>query len=124
MSDSAAPAASPAILARHRANAKKSTGPRTAAAKARSRRNAVTHGLTAEQSLHGAAMRDVARRAAALVRTFTPENDFDDALVARMATAFQRLERVERLERDTLDSTMTFRPQSDGAKLANNNRCR
>ena len=39
---------SPARLAANRANARKSTGPKTAEGKARSRRNGVTHGLRCE----------------------------------------------------------------------------
>ena len=42
----AKPKSSPARLAANRANARKSTGPRTEAGKARSRANAVKHGLT------------------------------------------------------------------------------
>ncbi len=42
----AAPKSSPARIAANRANARKSTGPRTEAGKARSRANAVKHGLT------------------------------------------------------------------------------
>jgi hypothetical protein len=41
-------ACSPARLAANRANAARSTGPKTEAGKARSRANALTHGLTAE----------------------------------------------------------------------------
>lgn len=124
MSDADEPTVSPAVLARNRANGNKSTGPRAARGKARSRLNAITRGLRAEGPVDDAAVRDLERRAAALAEVLAPENAFEDALVARLATAFQRLERVEELERDAFDGTMSFRVQSDGAKLANNSRCR
>jgi hypothetical protein len=57
----------------NRANAKASTGPRTAAGKARASRNAITHGLAANGPIDEAEAADRDRRAAALA--FPPEAD-------------------------------------------------
>ncbi len=63
-------------------------------------------------------------RSAALADVFAPANDFEQALVERMAAAFQRLEKADQLEDQAFASTLTIRPQSDGSKLVNNTRCR
>ena len=59
------PKPSDAIAARNRANARHSTGPRTAAGKAAGSRNAVTHGLRSSHPLAvGAPAQAAARRVA------------------------------------------------------------
>lgn len=112
------------IAARNRANARKSTGPRTEAGKARAARNAITHGLTAQTPVDDEEALDLERRAAALAEILEPENGFEQALVDRMAAAFQRLEKADRLEGEAFASIVTIRPQSPGGQLANNSRCR
>ena len=65
-------------IAANRENAKKSTGPRTADGKRKSRRNAVRHGLTAEtviDVLEEAA--DYEALAAAINADFRPATNFD-----------------------------------------------
>ncbi len=111
-----------AIRERNRASAQKSTGPRTVAGKARSARNALTHGLTAESPRDEADVADRAQRAALLIETFQPADDFELALIHRMAAAFQRLERADHLESQALDSAFSLRPRTAGAVLANQTR--
>jgi hypothetical protein len=63
-------------IAANRRNAKKSSGPRSAAGKARSGRNALRHGLAIASRMIPAFQQDVM----ALARLLSPEgDDFDDA---------------------------------------------
>ena len=103
------------IRDRNRANARKSTGPRTAAGKTRAAMNALTHGLRAETPRDEADVEDRAARAALLARTLEPADDFEVALVHRMAAAFQRLEKADHLESQAFDSAVQLRPTTAGA---------
>ena len=94
--------------ARNRANARASTGPRTAAGKARASRNAITHGLAARGPVDEAEVADRDRRAAALALEIAPEGPVEAALVDRLAAAFQRLETADPLEARLFDGA--FRP--------------
>src|SRR5262249_61912360 len=81
-------------VAANRENAKKSTGPRTAAGKHKSRRNAVRHGLTAEtiiDVLEEAA--DYEALAAAISADFRPATNFEHYLIARLISVLWRLRR-------------------------------
>jgi hypothetical protein len=79
---------SPAKLAANRANAKKSTGPRSAAGKRRSSQNARRHGLSTPPDAVG--IRDIA----ALARIFADPQPHVRVLATQIAVAQQALERA------------------------------
>jgi hypothetical protein len=110
--------------ARNRANAKASTGPRTAAGKARASRNAITHGLTARGPIDEAEAADRDRRAAALARDLEPESDVERALVDRLAAAFQRLEKSDHLEAQVFDGAFRLGDVPPGVILSKQPHCR
>jgi hypothetical protein len=83
----------------NRQNAKRSTGPITAAGRAQSKRNALKHGLTArevtvdnEEASKFEAFRDD------IVRDLAPEGALEEELAQQIATDSWRLRRVLRLE--------------------------
>jgi hypothetical protein len=84
--------------ARNRANAKASTGPRTAAGKARASRHAITRGLAARGPVDVAGVADRERHGAALALEIAPAGPVEAALVDRLAAAFRRLETADHLE--------------------------
>ena len=91
--------ASPAQIAASRANAKRSTGPRTEAGKARSRANGIVHGLTGEGvalSIEDAA--EVDRRYQALGDELRPVGERERILARRAAFLSVRLDRCARYE--------------------------
>lgn len=96
--------ASPQKLAANRASALRSTGPKTAAGKAASRRNATRHGLTGKHVIienenpeaYEALRQD-------LIRSWNPANPQEDTLVEEIAQCFWRLQRARALEADTFD---------------------
>jgi hypothetical protein len=99
-------------LEANRANAKRSTGPRSARGKARSRMNAVTHGLTAarivipgEKAEEFAAFRD------ALMVDLAPANTIHRLLADRVAGLFWRLRRGPMVEAALLKGMMRPNPQ-------------
>lgn len=85
----------------NRANAKKSTGPRTPEGKLRSSRNAVKHGLFASDIVITAGnerpehFRNLLRD---LKAEFNPKTAVQHVLVERVATCFWRLRRAQRFE--------------------------
>ena len=99
-------------LEANQANAKRSTGPRSARGKARSRMNAVTHGLTAarivipgEKAEEFAAFRD------ALMVDLAPTNTIQRVLADRAAGLFWRLRRGPMVEAALLKGMMRPNPQ-------------
>ena len=98
--------------ARNRANAQKSTGPRTAAGKARASRNAITHGLAGP--VDGAEVANRDRRAAALALEIAPGGAVEAALVERLAAAFQRLEKADHLEAQLFDGCIPLGRRAAG----------
>jgi hypothetical protein len=86
-------------IAANRANAQRSTGPKTGAGKAAAARNARKHGLFAKEVL---AMGESAARFAELrqgVReALAPEGELEEALCARIVGCLWRLRRIVRLE--------------------------
>ena len=86
----------------NRLNAQKSTGPRTAAGKAASSKNALRHGLTAQQVVledEDAAMFDALRDR--FLREFQPAGAMEEFLVERLAGLAGRARgRLPRPKRD------------------------
>lgn len=86
-------------LEANRRNAIKSTGPRTAAGKDRSRRNAVRHGLTAETVIGALEdAQDYKGFEAAVTADFNPETAVERELVLRLASLLWRLRRTTSIE--------------------------
>ncbi len=89
----------------NRRNAQKSTGPKTAEGKARSRRNALRHGLAAEVLVPEADRGAVAAAVAEWNHEVWPENVAERAVIRRMAVADVRLQRCEQATEQNLEST-------------------
>ena len=88
----------------NRANARKSTGPRSQRGKARSRLNAVTHGLTAKQIVVGAEKpEDLEAFREALFADLEPSGALQCELVDEIARFMWRLRRIPVLEADLLN---------------------
>ena len=91
--------ASPAQVLANRRNAARSTGPRSAAGKARAARNALAHGLTADKVLDGEEDRTAFEALRAeLGETWRPQGEVEAALVERMALLLWRMRRAAELE--------------------------
>jgi hypothetical protein len=90
---------SPRQLATNRANARRSTGPRTTSGKARVAQNAVTHGLLARDTLlPDEDPRELERLADTLRAEHNPAGAQEHLLVDMMIRAAWRLGRLSRLE--------------------------
>jgi exonuclease VII large subunit len=90
-------------LAANRHNAQRSTGPRTPKGKARSRWNALKHGVLAqaiipESLLPCESRREFDRLLATLRGEFTPQSAIEEMLVETVATCYWRLGRILRAE--------------------------
>lgn len=83
----------------NRRNALKSTGPKSEEAKARTRMNAVRHGLTAEQAVlaHENA-EDYDEIRAGMIQAHAPQDSAALALVEELANSYWRLLRLHRVE--------------------------
>jgi hypothetical protein len=85
----------------NRCNAIKSTGPKTAAGKMRSRRNAVRHGLSAETVIEIVEdIEDYRGFEAAIIADFDARTAVERELVLRLASLFWRLRRATAIETD------------------------
>jgi hypothetical protein len=94
------PPVSPAKLAANRANAQKSTGPRTEAGKSASRMNAVRHGLRAELCvLPGEDAEEFAEFVDSAVRELRPAGALQASYAREVAVQTWRLRRVPMAER-------------------------
>lgn len=83
-------------------NARKSTGPKTAAGKARASMNAATHGLTAEKVvIPGEVPEDFEVFRQDVYDQFEPVGVLEKQLVERIAFSFWRLRRIPTLESAT-----------------------
>lgn len=93
-------------IAANRLNAKKSTGPRSSAGKARSRRNALKHGLTARQLLlPSESAADYEKLRASVFDRFEPVEKFEEELVDRVVNLLWRMRRVAVFETALVDWT-------------------
>jgi hypothetical protein len=94
-------------LAANRANARRSTGPRTPAGKARSRWNALRHGVLAKAVIPEAlepyeSRPEFAALPATLQDEFAPASAIEEILVERIAVRYWRLARLLRAESGTI----------------------
>lgn len=91
--------ASEAQIAANRRNARKSTGPKTDAGRAVASRNALRHGLTAEQLvLFDERAEDLARFREELRAALDPADAVEEALAERIVLCAWRLRRAVRVE--------------------------
>jgi hypothetical protein len=101
-------------------NAQRSTGPKTAEGKARSSRNAITHGLCSNH-LHRPMRNETADHfqdtVEELIGSWEPANDQEVQLVKGIAIAWMRIERSERWESATLSGVINTRERVLGRKL-------
>src|SRR6202046_4752892 len=99
-----------------RANGSKSKGPKTAEGKAKSSKNAVTHGLTANFTvLEHESQDDFQILLAPHVVRFEPADDVELELVHAMAITRWRIRRVAELETDLLGNKVAIcQPEIDG----------
>ena len=83
----------------NRANAKKSTGPRTQKGKARSSQNALKHGLLANDAvLPGEDPADFDRHLRSFEDTYLPRNRVEKEIVRQIADVAWRMQRLSRIE--------------------------
>jgi hypothetical protein len=101
------------ILA-NRSNGRRSKGPRTARGKARSRLNAVTHGLTAKTLiLAGVEEPEYQRRRAAWRAELAPCNPYEEELVRQAVSLSWRLDRADRVQATLLADWITNGPAEE-----------
>jgi len=86
-------------IATNRANALKSTGPKTASGKGASSRNALKHGLlSAQMVLPDEDPKELAALAEAIHARLAPEGEMEQALADRVVACLWRLRRVHQVE--------------------------
>ncbi len=91
-------------LAANRANAQKSTGPRTEEGKAASRRNALRHGLTAKTVvLDLEDPQEFEQFRSRILEAFAPAEGAEQLLTEEVASALWRLKRAQRIEAAAFD---------------------
>jgi hypothetical protein len=101
-------------LEANRANARRSTGPKSQRGKARSRRNALTHGLTATQILvPGEKPEQLDRLREGLHADFAPGSTIERELVDQLALLLLRRRRVPVVEAALLKRLMERSDPSD-----------
>ena len=102
---------SPAQIEAARRNGARSRGPVTAEGKARASRNALKHGLTALEHLvlDGEDAAELAALTARLMAELGPESEIEARLARRLAIAFWKGERAERIEVAILGAAPTTR---------------
>jgi hypothetical protein len=110
----------------NRRNAQQSTGPNTARAKARSSRNALKHGLLAQDVVvdtpHGHERQaDFDALLADLVAELKPQSIIEQTLVERIATCYWRLRRAQRFEVGAIRGALQA-PDPFAAELEKNRR--
>ena len=107
---------SPAQIEAARRNGARSRGPVTAEGKARSSRNALKHGLAALQHfvLEDEAPSELEELTTRLMAECGPETEIEARLVKRLAIAFWKSERAERIEVALFDAAPKLRPPQAG----------
>jgi len=85
-------------IAANRANALRSTGPRSLAGKERSSQNAVKHGLTAHRIIPGEDAQEHLNFRAQLMNAYKPKFRNEVELVERIAGILWRMKRIEAFE--------------------------
>lgn len=109
---------SPAQIAANQLNAQKSTGPKTAAGKARVARNALQHGLSAaDLVLFDEIEAEFEQFRAGLVLDFEPSGTAESALVERIAILAWRLRRAGRAEAALVNAEAERRKQSAALQM-------
>jgi hypothetical protein len=107
---------SPAQIEAARRNGARSRGPVTAEGKARASRNALKHGLAALEHLvlDGEDAAELEAMTARLLSEVGPESEIEARLVRRMAVAFWKGERAERIEVALFAAAPKVRPPAHG----------
>jgi hypothetical protein len=92
----------------NRRNAKRSTGPRTRAGKARSSQNAMRHGLLAKRTLlAGESEEELALLRRGMRHSLKPVGEFEEELVEKMVSAVWRKRRADGVEQGLWDARGT-----------------
>ena len=90
-----------------RENAKKSTGPRTPKGKANSSKNALKHGLMAQDAvIPGEDPAEFDRHLTKLEDTYLPRNYVEKELVRQIADAMWRMQRLSRIETTMISASI------------------
>jgi hypothetical protein len=98
----------PRKIAANRANAQKSTGPKTPEGRARAAQNSVKHGLNSERVLiPGEIPADFGELRQALLDEFQPATPDQALLFEHMVAAAWRLRRIRRIETAMFDALLT-----------------
>ncbi|MFZ1430995.1 MAG: hypothetical protein WAS21_30065 [Geminicoccaceae bacterium] len=107
---------SPAQIEAARRNGARSRGPVTAEGKAKASRNALKHGLAALEHLviDGEDAAELEAMTARLMGEVGPESEIEARLVRRMAVAFWKGERAERIEVALFAAAPKVRPPAHG----------
>jgi len=99
--------ASQAQINANRQNSRKSTGPKTAAGRARVAKNAIKHGLcAAEAVIDGEDVREYELHRQSYLDEFEPVGVVETMLAERMASLTWRLRRAERMQNQAIDYKM------------------
>jgi hypothetical protein len=107
------------MIAANRRNARKSTGPRTRAGKARSSSNSLKHGLLAKSVVVQTSPQCEADFHATLARLHAdPQGFIEETLVQRIAACYWRLARVHRTEALAVHSTPAATPSDERSPQA------
>jgi hypothetical protein len=108
-------------LVANRANAKRSTGPRTEAGKALSRMNAYRHGLTAETIVIGDEDPEAFDRLRAdLEKEYNPRPGIESELVERLAVLMWRLRRIPTFEAALIEDKNIYASPEPAIAFQNN----
>jgi hypothetical protein len=107
---------SPQQLAANRANAARSTGPKTPDGKSRSAQNAIKHGFTASSFVvvRIEDLQEIEHLKEDLVAFYQPENSQEMVAIERMALAQQSVYRAQRLESGLLTAALNETLDTNG----------